>query len=70
VAPLPGTVHEVRVAVGDAVAQGQVLLVIESMKLLHEIAAPQAGTVASLGVERGRQVDAGTVLAVLETDEK
>jgi propionyl-CoA carboxylase alpha chain len=70
VAPLPGTVHDVRVAVGDEVAQGQVLLVIESMKLLHEIAAPTAGKVAALAVERGRQVDAGTVLAVLESDEK
>jgi len=69
VAPLPGTVHDVCVAVGDEVAQGQVLLVIESMKLLHEIAAPQAGKVAALAVERGRQVDAGTVLAVLESED-
>jgi propionyl-CoA carboxylase alpha chain len=70
VAPLPGTVHEVRVAVGDEVAQGQVLLVIESMKLLHEIAAPKTGKVAALAVERGRQVDAGAVLAVLESEEQ
>ncbi len=68
IAPLPGTVHEVRASVGDQVAAGQVLLVIESMKLLHEIAAPQAGKVAAIGVERGRQVDAGTVLAVLEAE--
>jgi len=68
VAPLPGTVHDVRVSVGEQVAAGQVLLVIESMKLLHEIAAPQAGTVASLSVQRGQQVDAGTVLAVLDAE--
>jgi acetyl/propionyl-CoA carboxylase alpha subunit len=65
-APLPGTVHEVRVAVGECVAAGQILLVIESMKLLHEIAAPTAGTISALIVERGRQVDAGSVLVVLD----
>ncbi len=68
VAPLPGTVHEVRIALGDRIEAGQVLLVLESMKMLHEIAAPHSGQVASLAVERGNQVHAGAVLAVVEAD--
>lgn len=66
VAPLPGVVHEVKVTVGDEVAAGEVLLVIESMKMLHPVTAPAAGRVAELRVERAAQVDAGTVLAVIE----
>ncbi|REK19412.1 MAG: biotin/lipoyl-binding protein [Planctomycetota bacterium] len=66
VAPLPGVVHELRVEQGTAVAAGDVLLVLDSMKMLHEIAAPAAGRVTELRVESGSHVDAGTVLAVIE----
>jgi acetyl/propionyl-CoA carboxylase alpha subunit len=66
VAPLPGVVHEVRVEPGSKVEAGHVLLVIDSMKLLHEISAPTAGRIAELRVAAGAQVDAGTVLAVIE----
>ena len=45
---------------------GQVLLVIDSMKMLHEVTAPRAGKVTGLRVETGGQVDAGALLAVIE----
>lgn len=66
VASMPGLVAEVKVAVGDAVQQGDVLLVIESMKMLHPVTAPTAGTVSELRVAAAAQVEAGTVLAVIE----
>ncbi len=66
VAPLPGVVNEVKVKPGDSVAAGDVLLVIDSMKVFHSIAAPLAGRVAEIRVEPGSQVEAGTLLAVIE----
>jgi propionyl-CoA carboxylase alpha chain len=65
-APMPGSVISVRAAVGDAVAEGQPILVMEAMKMQHTIAAPYAGTVTELPVQTGQQVGAGEVLAVVE----
>jgi propionyl-CoA carboxylase alpha chain len=70
VAPMPGTVTAVHVAVGDAVEAGQPLLVLEAMKMQHPVVASAAGTVRSLDVAVGRQVDAGAVLAVIEPTEE
>ena len=67
-APMPGSVVEVSVTVGDHVSEGQALVVMEAMKMQHTIAAPRAGTVVELAVAVGEQVDAGTVLAVVEPD--
>ncbi|SFF55994.1 acetyl/propionyl/methylcrotonyl-CoA carboxylase subunit alpha [Blastococcus tunisiensis] len=69
VAPMPGTVTAVDVAVGDAVAAGQRLLVLEAMKMQHPVVAGTAGVVRSLDVVPGAQVDAGTVLAVIEQED-
>lgn len=66
VAPLPGVVNEVKVKNGDVVAAGDLVLVIDSMKVFHSIAAPLAGHVTEVRVEVGQQVDSGTVLAVIE----
>jgi acetyl/propionyl-CoA carboxylase alpha subunit len=66
VAPLPGVVNHVKVQSGDVVSAGDVLLVIDSMKMLHEISAPAGGTVTEIRVEAGSQVDAGAVLVVIE----
>ncbi len=65
VAPMPGKVIEVRVAEGDAVEAGQVLLVMEAMKMEHKVTAPEAGTVESLHAAVGDQVEADAVLAVV-----
>jgi propionyl-CoA carboxylase alpha chain len=56
----------VRAAVGDVVREGQPILVMEAMKMQHTIAAPYAGTVTELSATAGQQVEAGTVLAVVE----
>jgi propionyl-CoA carboxylase alpha chain len=67
-APMPGSVVAVHAGVGDDVAEGQPLLVMEAMKMQHTIAAPYAGTVTELDVSVGQQVEAGTVLAVVTPD--
>ncbi|MFF4758970.1 biotin carboxylase N-terminal domain-containing protein [Streptomyces sp. NPDC001292] len=64
-APMPGTVTVVKVAVGDEVAAGQSLLVVEAMKMEHVICAPHAGTVTELDVTPGTTVAMDQVLAVI-----
>ncbi|MEE1774069.1 biotin carboxylase N-terminal domain-containing protein [Streptomyces sp. JV185] len=64
-APMPGTVTVVKVAVGDEVAAGQSLLVVEAMKMEHVISAPHAGTVTELDVSAGTTVAMDQVLAVV-----
>ena len=61
-APLTGTVTAVNVKTGDKVKKGQVLMILEAMKMENEIAARCDGTVTSVSVTAGTQVDAGTVL--------
>ena len=63
--PMPGVVSAVSVRVGQAVAAGDVLLVLEAMKMDNEIPAPAAGTVREIRVARGDQVAAQQVLLVL-----
>jgi acetyl/propionyl-CoA carboxylase alpha subunit len=69
VAPMPGLVKQVLVAVGARVAQGEALLVLEAMKMEQVIRAPRAGRVSALSVTRGQQVEAGLVLAVIDEDD-
>ncbi len=68
VAPMPGTVVRVEAAVGDRVEAGAAIVVIEAMKMEHQIRAPHGGTLAELRVEVGTQVDTGEVLAVVDED--
>jgi acetyl-CoA/propionyl-CoA carboxylase, biotin carboxylase, biotin carboxyl carrier protein len=69
-APMPGTVTVVKVAVGDEVAAGQSLLVVEAMKMEHVISAPHAGTVTELDVTAGSTVAMDQVLAVVTPHEE
>jgi len=66
VAPMPGSVVRVAVAVGDAVTVGQELLVLEAMKMEHRVLASADGTVTAVPVATGAQVDAGATLIVVE----
>jgi propionyl-CoA carboxylase alpha chain len=68
-APMPGTVVRLGVAVGDQVRAGEPLLWLEAMKMEHVIATPAAGIVAELPVTAGQQVQVGSVLAVVKSEE-
>ncbi|MEO6629514.1 MAG: biotin/lipoyl-containing protein, partial [Aquihabitans sp.] len=67
-APMPGSVVRVAVAVGDTVEKGQPLLWLEAMKMQHQVSAPISGVVTELPVQPGQQVDVGAVLAVVQPD--
>jgi biotin carboxyl carrier protein len=69
VAPMPGTVVRVEAAPGAAITAGQVLVVLEAMKMEHSVRAPHDGTVAEILVSQGQAVDQGTVLVVLDEGE-
>ena len=66
VAPMPGKVVRVLVAVGDEVVAGQPLLTIEAMKMEHQVVAPSAGTVSEVFVETGQQLDSGQPLVKVD----
>ena len=68
-APMPGTVVRVAVEAGQQVAAGDVVLVLEAMKMQHTVTAPTAGTVTEINVHTGAQVAAGEVLAVVDAPE-
>ncbi|MCB0977504.1 MAG: biotin/lipoyl-binding protein, partial [Acidimicrobiales bacterium] len=63
--PMQGTIVRVEVAVGDTVAAGQVLCVLEAMKMENNVASDVAGTVAEVKVEAGQAVGAGDIVLVV-----
>ncbi len=65
-APMPGKILAVKTEVGKAVKKGDVLLVLEAMKMENEIVAPEDGTVASVDVTVGASVESGDTLATLD----
>ncbi len=64
-APMPGTILRVNVAQGQAVKKGDVLMVLEAMKMENEIMCPKDGTVASVNVNQGASVESGTLLCAI-----
>ncbi|HET7018846.1 MAG TPA: biotin carboxylase N-terminal domain-containing protein [Streptosporangiaceae bacterium] len=65
IAPMPGSVTKIAAAVGDPVSVGQLVLVIEAMKMEHQILAPTSGVLAELRVSQSTQVNAGDILAIV-----
>ena len=64
-APMPGTILDVKVAVGQAVKEGELVCILEAMKMENEIYAPCAGTVAQVLTSKGASVDTGTPLVTI-----
>ncbi len=64
-APMPGNILKVNVTNGQAVKKGDVLMILEAMKMENEIVAPADATVASVNVTNGTTVESGTVLCTL-----
>lgn len=66
VSPMPGKVFKLVAQPGEQVAEGQVVMILEAMKMENEIVAPQAGTVDAILVKEGDLVETDTVLATLK----
>lgn len=64
--PMPGTILQVSVSVGQAVKKGDVLVVLEAMKMENEITSPKDGTVTQVAAKLGTTVDTGALLVVIE----
>lgn len=65
-AHITGTVWEIKVGVGESVSEGQVLVVLESMKMEMPVESPGDGKVAQIAVSKGQAVEEGEVLLILE----
>lgn len=64
-APMPGNILDIKVSNGASVKAGDVLLILEAMKMENDIVAPQDGTIASINVNKGDTVDAGQTLVTM-----
>lgn len=64
-APMPGKVIAVKGAVGQSLKRGEVILILEAMKMENEIVAPQDGTIASINVSAGDSVESGQIMVSL-----
>ena len=64
--PMPGTILSINVAAGDTVKRGQVLMILEAMKMENEIMCPCDGKVVSLNTSKGATVETGTLLCVIQ----
>jgi acetyl/propionyl-CoA carboxylase alpha subunit len=69
VAPMPGAVVRIEAVIGSQVKAGQPVLVLDAMKMEHQILAPADGILAELRVKPGTQVDAGEVLAIVSGED-
>ena len=64
-APMPGNILAVNVTAGQAVKKGDVLMVLEAMKMENEIMAPHDGTITAVSVSKGAAVESGTLLCTI-----
>lgn len=64
-APMPGNILDVKVKVGDSVKKGDVLIILEAMKMENEIMAGADGKIASVNVNKGDSVETGATLCVI-----
>jgi len=64
-APMPGKILAIKASVGQTVKRGDVILILEAMKMENEIVAPEEGTIASINITVGDMVESGVLLATL-----
>lgn len=64
-APMPGTINAVKVTAGESIKKGQVVAVLEAMKMENEIMAPEGGTVTGVATSKGASVNAGDILITI-----
>ncbi len=65
-APMPGTVLDIKVNIGDSVSENQVVIILEAMKMENEIVSPGAGKVSSINVSKGDTVNSGDVMVTVQ----
>ena len=63
--PMPGNILKINVTLGQKVKEGDVLIVLEAMKMENEITAPKAGSIAQIAVSKGQVVETGSPLVVI-----
>ena len=63
--PMPGNILKINVSAGQQVKEGEVLMILEAMKMENEIVSPKSGAVAQIAVSKGQVVETGTPLAVI-----
>ena len=69
-ANIPGKIVTIEVEVGQEVSEGQVILILEAMKMQNEIQAPVSGTVTSVNCDEGQSIEANIPLVVIEPNEE
>ena len=65
IAPMPGTILDVKVSAGQTVKKGDVICVLEAMKMENDIPAPCDGTIASVNIQKGASVNANDIIATI-----
>lgn len=65
-APMPGNILDIKVNIGDVVAENHVLAVLEAMKMENDIVAPRAGTVTAIHATKGFPIDVGQTIVVIQ----
>lgn len=65
VAPMPGSIMEIKVNTGDSVNEGDVLVLLEAMKMENEVTAPTSGVIKSIAIEKGASVNTGDIMVVI-----